>query len=193
MFRSTKNPAPTSAPVATHGRTAGEPIVYCVEDEEDHRRVFGELLQQPGLDYPCKMFACGEDLLDALLEVLRGAPPPLACFIDVKMAGMSGLDVLRWIRCQRALDSVPLIMLSSSDDPEKLVDARISGAQCYAAKFPTVTQLREMMQEAERYSAAHSASGAFQVGCNLLLRTQPGATSFSGGGPPLFARVAEAT
>lgn len=167
MFRPAENHrAPTPSPARS--RIPPAPIIFCVDDEAADRQVFGQLLQQPGLDYPCQLFRCGEDLLDALLHVLRGAPAPLACFIDVKMAGMSGFDVLRWIRCQHTLDCVPVIMLSSSEDPAALADAASSGAQCYVAKFPTAAQLRELMYEAERYSAAHSSAGAFQVPFNLL-------------------------
>lgn len=155
--------------------------------------MFERLLQEPGLDYSSRMFGHGEEMLDALLEVLRGAAPPLACFVDVKMAGMSGFDVLRWIRCQHALDAVPVIMLSSSDDPEQLIDARVSGAQCYVAKFPTAAQLRHVLLEAERYSAAHSASEAFQLPCNLLLTANRASMMPHGDAGPFSVRIAGAT
>lgn len=167
MFRQAANPSRAPFPAAA-SRPPSTPVVYFVDDEAVDRQFFGQLLQQPGLDYPCQAFACGEELLDALLQVLRGAPPPLVCFVDVKMAGMSGFDVLRWIRCQHTLDCVPVIMMSSSEDPVALSDAASSGAQCYVAKFPTAGQLRELMFEAERYSVAHSASASFQVPFNLL-------------------------
>src|SRR5436190_16428368 len=112
-----------------------ERVIFAVDDEDDDRRLFARLLEQPGLEYPYRQFSNGGEMMDALLKVLRGAPPPLACFIDIKMAGMSGFDVLRWIRCQDALDSVPVIMLSSSDDPQKLHEARDVGAQCYVTKY----------------------------------------------------------
>ena len=107
--------------------------------------------------------------MDALLDVLRGAPAPLVCFIDVTMAGMSGFDVLRWIRCQEPFDSVPVIMLSSSDDPQHMNDACGVGAQCYARKFPTMAELHNLVTEARRYSADRALPAAFHLSCNLLL------------------------
>jgi CheY-like chemotaxis protein len=89
------------------------------------------------------------------------------------MAGMSGFDVLRWIRCQRSLDDVPVIMLSSSDDPQKLGEARCFGAQCYIAKFPTPLQLRSVILEAQRYSTARLRDARFNLPCNLLFRDAP--------------------
>jgi CheY-like chemotaxis protein len=145
-----------------------EPTIFAVDDETDDRMYFARLLAAPGLEYPCRFFATGEEMIDALLLVLRGAYPPIACFIDVKMTGMNGFDVLRWIRCQRSLDNVPIVMLSSSDDPQKLTEARCFGAQCYMAKFPTPLQLRAVILEAQRYAAAHSRDTAFNLPCNLL-------------------------
>lgn len=145
-----------------------EPTLFAVDDEAEDRLFFSRLLAAPGLEYPCRFFATGEEMIDALLLVLRGAMPPLACFIDVKMTGMNGFDVLRWIRCQRSLDEVPIVMLSSSDDPHKLTEARGFGAQCYMAKFPTPLQLRTVILEAQRYSAARSREAAFNLPCNLL-------------------------
>lgn len=149
--------------------SSAERIIFAVDDEASDRQILERLLQQPGLEYGCRLFSSGDEIIDALLKVLRGQTPPLACFIDVKMAGMSGFDVLRWIRCQDVLDSVPVIMLSSSDDPQKLNEARGVGAQCYVAKFPSAGELRAIITEAQRYTEDHAAPAAFRLPCNLLL------------------------
>lgn len=140
-----------------------------VDDEEADRALFSRLLRQSTIANPCRAFSHGEDLIDALLAVLRGAPLPLACFVDVRMAGMSGFDVLRWIRCQHALDDVAVIMLSSSEEVRDLSEANHYGAQCYLAKFPTAAQLADIVQEAKR-SAEASAPHAFKLPCNLLVQ-----------------------
>ena len=157
-----------------------ERVIFAVDDDPDDRLMFGRLMAQPGLEYPIKFFATGCEMMDALLKVLRGAPAPLACFIDVRMAGMSGFDVLRWIRCQDALDSVPVIMLSALGDPQKLNEAREVGAQAYVAKFPTASELRNILTEARRYCADRSNPAAFHLPCNLLLSSPaPGETAHS--------------
>ncbi len=139
-----------------------------VDDQEFDRMLFARLLRDAGASNPCHTFSRGEDLIDALIGVLRGAPAPLLCFIDVKMAGMNGFDVLRWIRCQHACNEMPVVMLSSSDEPRDVGEAHHYGAQCYIAKFPRVDQLSMILQEAERV-AASTAAGPFQLPCNLLL------------------------
>ncbi|HVU35809.1 MAG TPA: response regulator [Opitutaceae bacterium] len=155
--------------------TAGTPelpVIYSVDDDDIDREFLVRSLAGAGIENPCRTFSSGEELLDALLDVLRGAPAPLAVFVDVKMAGMSGLDVLRWIRVQNDLRGVPVIMLSSSDAPPLLTEAMQFGAQCYAAKFPTAEQLREIVHAAREFSSAAAAAIAFPLRCNLLLEAR---------------------
>ena len=137
------------------------------DDEEFDRLTFRRLVDDAGARHPLREFASGGELMDGLIEVLRGAMPPLVCFVDVKRAGMSGFDVLRGIRCQRPLDDVPVVMLSSSDAPGDLNDALHYGAQCYLAKFPDAAQLRQIIQEAE--TVADTNTRPFKLACNLLL------------------------
>lgn len=139
-----------------------------VDDEEIDRTLFGGLVRATGASHPLRVFGRGDDLIDALIGVLRGAPAPLVCFVDVKMPGMSGFDVLRWIRCQHAFDEIPVVMLSSSEAPLDLHEAQHFGAQCYVTKFPRPEVLIALLQEAERVAAAN-ASGPFKLACNLLL------------------------
>lgn len=143
-----------------------------VDDEETDRLLFSRLVRASGVANPHRVFAKAEDLIDALIEVLRGAPAPLACFLDVKMPGMTGFDVVRWIRCQHAFDDLPIVMLSSSDELRDLHEAQHSGAQCYVAKFPSPDAFRAILAEAERVAAA-STPQPFKLPCNLLLGSSP--------------------
>jgi CheY-like chemotaxis protein len=144
--------------------------LFMVDDEQDDRELFLRLVQQSNITHPCRVFGSGTDIIDALIDVLRGATAPLACFIDVRMPGMNGFDVLRWIRCQHALDEIPVIMVSSSEEDRDLTEANHFGAQCYLAKFPTAAELTEIVHEAERVAAV-SPANAFKLPCNLLIRS----------------------
>lgn len=150
-------------------RAGGAGTLFAVDDDETDRLLFARAVSDAKLPHTCRLFSAGEHLLDALIDVLRGAPMPAACFVDVKMAGMNGLDVLRWIRAQRPLDAMPVVMLSSSDHADYLAEAHQFGAQCYATKFPSAEELRRIMAAAERFAAAANCGTAFSVGCNLLL------------------------
>jgi CheY-like chemotaxis protein len=147
----------------------GMGTLFAVDDDENDRLLLARVLRESGLPCRCRFFSSGDELLDALIAVLRGSPPPLACFVDIKMSGMSGLDVLRWIRAQHGLDEVPVIMLSSSDAAEFLAEAHQFGAQCYTTKFPTPEHLSAIVEAARRYCANARCHSAFSLPCNLLL------------------------
>jgi DNA-binding NarL/FixJ family response regulator len=144
------------------------PPIFMVDDDEMDRVLFSRLVQSAEISNPCRLFASGDQMIDALIDVLRGATPPLVCFVDVKMAGMSGLDVLRWIRFQRPLEETAVVMLSSSEAWSLVGEAMRLGAQCYAAKFPPPEQLRDIIRESEKFAAACGRT-AFPVACNLLV------------------------
>jgi CheY-like chemotaxis protein len=143
--------------------------IFAVDDDETDRILLQHAVAAVAGDHRCRLFTCGDDLIDALLDVLRGARPPLMCFIDVKMAGMGGLDVLRWIRAQPALRDIPVVMLSSSDAPDHLAEALQFGAQCYVAKFPGAEEMQEIVTAAKRHA---TAGAAFPLPCNLLLHAR---------------------
>lgn len=142
--------------------------IFLVDDDENDRTLFLQSLQDARVKNPCRIFATGDEMIEALIDVLQGAMPPLVCFLDVKMAGMDGLDVLRWIRLQDALSEVSVVMMSSSKDETSVKDAFRFGAQCYAGKFPDVHEIREILSECEKFSAVASGKTSFNVPCNLL-------------------------
>jgi CheY-like chemotaxis protein len=130
------------------------PLIVGVDDEADDIFFLRQLLQKTGRDHRFQPFANGEAAISGLSLLLESATAftlPLVCFLDIKMAAMNGLDVLRWIRGQRGLDAVPVIMFSSSDDPRDVDTARELGAQGYLKKYPSVPAMQTVLQEAQDF------------------------------------------
>src|ERR1044071_5841617 len=50
-------------------RSSGERVIFAVDDDEDDRLLLGRLLEEPGLEYPCRFFSNGGQMMDALLKV----------------------------------------------------------------------------------------------------------------------------
>jgi CheY-like chemotaxis protein len=100
-----------------------------------------------------------EDGLKAV-EYLSGAgqfsdrtafPLPALVFLDLKMPGKTGLDVLAWLRQQKALRSVVVIILTSSQEPSDLRQAYHLGANSYLVKPSTTGRLRELVCAVKDY------------------------------------------
>lgn len=133
-----------------------QPLIIAVDDEADDVFFLRHVLQKVGLPHKFQPFSNGEAAMVALSAISTGDASgefPLVCFLDIKMVGLSGFDVLRWIRSQRGLDSLPVIMYSSSDHPQDVDTARELGAQGYVKKYPSVSAMQTLLDEAREFAA----------------------------------------
>jgi len=148
------------------------PIVVAVDDDADDVDLLRLLLRKAGIANPLEVYREGEQIIRALSKFAQAsfkAIRPLLCFLDVKMPGMTGHEVLKWIRAQPALDGLPVVMLSSSEHPEDIKQAAENGAQCYLTKYPQPAVLKEIIDEAERFARGVPASECFRLPSNQLL------------------------
>jgi CheY-like chemotaxis protein len=132
-----------------------QPLIIAVDDEPDDVFFLRHILQKTSFEHRFQPFGNGDAAVAALSTMIEQADEvglPLVCFLDIKMAAMTGFDVLRWIRSQRALDVVPVIMFSSSDDPGDVDTARQLGAQGYLKKYPSVTAMQIVLDEAREFA-----------------------------------------
>lgn len=141
-----------------------QPLIVAVDDEADDVFFLRHIIQKTGFAHRFQPFGNGEAAvtgITSLLEQENAFGLPLVCFLDIKMAAMSGFDVLRWIRNQRALDVVPVIMFSSSDDPRDVDAARELGAQGYLRKYPSVAAMQTVLNEAKEFALAPTPKKTF--------------------------------
>lgn len=133
------------------------PLIVAVDDEPDDMFFLRRLIGKVGMAHQFQPFANGEAAIVALSAFGNGentAAFPLVCFLDIKMVGMSGFDLLRWIRSQRGLDALPVIMFSSSDHPQDVDAARELGAQGYLKKYPSTDAMRAVLDEAKEFASS---------------------------------------
>jgi CheY-like chemotaxis protein len=132
------------------------PLIIAVDDEADDIFFLRHAIQKAGVPSRFQPFSNGEAAKVALGAIANGEDPanfPLVCFLDIKMGGMTGFDLLRWIRSEKGLDALPVIMYSSSDHPEDVDKARDLGAQGYLKKHPSVIAMQPVLAEAKSFAA----------------------------------------
>lgn len=96
--------------------------VLVVEDDADMRMLLEVRLRRSG---HLVVSACsGEEALTVLAE--RGAPD--IAVLDVKMPGMSGLELLRLLKATPAYASLPAVFLSGRVEPAEIAEGRALGA-----------------------------------------------------------------
>jgi CheY-like chemotaxis protein len=73
-------------------------------------------------------------------------PLPTLALLDINMPKKSGLEVLEWIRQQPRFKSLPVLMLTSSQRPEDMEQARKLGADDYLLKPSNPVDLFEIVK-----------------------------------------------
>ncbi|WP_238594231.1 MULTISPECIES: response regulator transcription factor [Burkholderia cepacia complex] len=115
-------------------------IVCIIDDDASVRKSLASLLKSAG--HTALLFASGEEFLAA------GPVDDAACvLVDLKMKGMSGLDVQRLLVQRKA--TLPFIFMSAHGDDESVRRALAQGAVAFLRKpFPSDDMLNLIDQVA---------------------------------------------
>ncbi|MGH2352097.1 MAG: response regulator [Chloroflexota bacterium] len=76
---------------------------------------------------------------------------PDLVLLDMKMPGVDGLDVLRAVRADLRLRTVPVVMLTTSAQGEDVLEAYREGANEYVTKPVRAEEFRTKVQAIPRY------------------------------------------
>lgn len=118
--------------------------IYLVDDDQDDRMIFGEVLAEvcPWVDL--KMLQGGQELSELLCRGLE--PLPDIIFLNVNMPLRNGFECLREIRNrQDDLKSVRIIMFSTSRNPQTVLASMRLGADFYAVKPASISDLKTLL------------------------------------------------
>ncbi len=127
-----------------------------VEDDENDVLLLQHVFAQAGILNPVHVATDGQQAIDYLAGVGRYAerekfPMPRLVLLDLKIPKVMGLEVLRWIRHQPALNALHVVVFSSSDHPADIKAAHHLGANSYYVKPCTVAERLKIAQEMKRW------------------------------------------
>jgi CheY-like chemotaxis protein len=130
--------------------------ILLVEDNEDDIYLMKRALNEAGVTNPLYTVEDGQEATDYLLGANQFAdrsqyPLPSLIFLDLKLPLKSGHEVLAWIRSQPELESIVVVVLTSSDEPADISRAYKLGANSYLVKPPTVEQLLDLAKTFKWY------------------------------------------
>ncbi len=146
--RSDDRPLATSTGLSQHSMTEDSAILV-VEDNEDDVFLMQRALAMAGVANPVYTVDTGAKAVD----YLAGVPPyderskyplPALVFLDLKLPLMSGHEVLAWIRGQRQLEGLVVVVLTSSNEPSDVRRSYSFGANSYLVKPLTARQLVDL-------------------------------------------------
>ncbi len=119
--------------------------VLVAEDNEDHLFLTTLALQsRPDVEVEVIAVRDGVEAIEYLAGDGTAPPteePPDLVLLDLSMPRRSGLQVLADIKDDKRLQSVPVVVLTSSDQPEDIRQSYDLGANSYVTKSGDLTQL----------------------------------------------------
>ena len=127
-----------------------------VEDNEDDVFLMRRALKGAHVVNSLYVVDDGQQAVDYLSGTGKFAdreqyPLPAVVFLDLKLPYISGHDVLAWIRRQKELDGLVVIVLTSSNEASDLSRCYALGANSYVVKPPTPEQLGELAKAFKWY------------------------------------------
>jgi CheY-like chemotaxis protein len=98
----------------------------------------------------------------------RHYPPPTLVLLDLKMPQTSGFEVLQWIRDQKPLETMVVVVMSGSKDDADIKRAYDLGANSYLVKPSRFEDLVKMMEALKDYCAKRYKSGQSRIMASSL-------------------------
>jgi CheY-like chemotaxis protein len=125
--------------------------ILLVEDSEDNVFLVRRAMHKAGVATPLQVVNSGEQAIEYLSGTngysdWKQFPLPAIVLLDLKMPGMNGFDVLKWIRQRPGLKALRVAMLTSSDMPDEIKLAHDLGANIFLTKPVQLERLIEIMK-----------------------------------------------
>jgi len=123
------------------------------EDDDGHVELMEDLLREVRMSHPIVRCRDGQELLDLLAgrgkQQLPGGRRYLL-MLDIRMPRVDGVEVLRQVKTDPCWREIPIIMLTTTDDPREIQNCYRLGCNCYIAKPVDFDQFAEVLRQLGR-------------------------------------------
>ena len=131
-------------------------LVLLAEDNENDVLMFRRAARRANFNQPLQIVSNGEDAIAYLkgegkYEDRAKYPLPALVVLDLKMPRKNGFDVLEWMRAQAALDTMQVVVLSSSDEIRDINRAYELGANSFLVKPMSFDEFVGMLEALRSY------------------------------------------
>lgn len=114
------------------------PTILIVDDDEGHAILIRENLEMAGLKNRMQHFRDGQTILDFFFDrtgkAVRGHDGTYLVLLDIRMPKVDGIEVLRRLKADPGLRTLPVIMLTTTDDTREVQRCHDLGCNVYIQK-----------------------------------------------------------
>ena len=121
--------------------------ILLIDDDADDREIFAWVIQN--LE-PSLVIESAVDGVEALDKLKDDQYRPDLIFLDLNMPKMHGLDCLKEIREIDRLSGCPVIVYSTSSNPQDVNKSRMAGASDYIVKGNEISVIKHELSQALR-------------------------------------------
>lgn len=115
-----------------------EVCILITEDDDGHAMLIQKNLRRAGISNRITHFHDGQEILDFLFgqnaEYKRENDASYLLLLDIRMPRVDGIEVLRRIKSDDVLRSMPVIMITTTDDPREIDQCHTLGCNNYITK-----------------------------------------------------------
>ena len=112
--------------------------ILVVDDDEGHAELVRRNLRRAGITNGIVELSSGEAALDYIfkrgLYAEREGNGHLLVLLDINMPGIDGVEVLRQVKAHPTKKKIPVIMLTTTDDPREVERCYSLGCSVYITK-----------------------------------------------------------
>lgn len=147
------------------GDTDSLRTVLIIDDEPDAIALAEHVLAKAKIPNPTLSFRDGREAIEYLRKCTRGENElPLFAFLDLNMPGVDGFQILDWMRHQPSLRRIIVVIISSSSAERDVAKAFELGAAAYLPKFPSIAEIRSILQLANAMLSVEDLEKVFWPG-----------------------------
>jgi CheY-like chemotaxis protein len=114
------------------------PTILITDDDDGHAFLIEDSLRQAGVRTPFLRFCDGQEILDFLngvtTEPCFERNRPYLLLLDIRMPKVDGVTVLQRIKADPELRKLPVIILTTTDDPREVDRCHDLGCNVYMHK-----------------------------------------------------------
>lgn len=135
----------------------GESVfVMLIEDNVDHAELVIRTMQEHQIANQVRHFLDGQSALDYLFQRgeysdLNTNPRPHVILLDLRLPRVDGIDVLKAIKEDNDLKTIPVVVLTTSEAEKDVARAYYNHANSYLVKPVGFEEFRKLMDDLGYY------------------------------------------